>query len=324
MYEVAVDEKDIAPMDLFDYEIIDEAETGALKLSALPTKKVRIIQIKEEYCNSFQNPEHKDTNYEILYKGEKISDTLVIPYKVDGKYVNEGKEGEMYTIVEVQLFAFGVEDDTGMAGYSFPRVETVIYPNTVEVIYGKECWDEDRNQTQTLKTVILPNKVKIIGENAFNGCYKLNNMIVPDSVIEIGKGAFPNNWINNFMDNLPDGEIYIGKIFYGYKGEIPNGTSIQIKEGTVQIMDGALWGYDNLISITIPDSVTSIGGSAFSECTNLASITIPNSVTSMGAYVFSDWTPSQTINVPFKEGEKPDGWDEYWKSGCNATINYLK
>ena len=44
----------------------------------------------------------------------------------------------------------------------------------------------------------------------------------------------------------------------------------------------------------------------------------------MGEYVFDDWTPSQTINVPFKEGEKSDGWDEYWKSGCDATINYLK
>ena len=46
MYEVAVDEKDIAPMDLFDYEIVDEAETSALKLSSLPTKKNCMHMVK--------------------------------------------------------------------------------------------------------------------------------------------------------------------------------------------------------------------------------------------------------------------------------------
>ena len=112
MYEVAVDEKDIAPTDLFDYEIIDEAETGALKLSSLPTKKVRITKIKEEYCSNYNGLFEYDTNYEIIYEGTKISDTLVIPYKVDGKYVENGTEGEMYTITEVQLHAYGQVDAT--------------------------------------------------------------------------------------------------------------------------------------------------------------------------------------------------------------------
>ena len=257
MYEVAVDEKDIAPMDLFekdiapmdlfDYEITDEAETGALKLSSLPTKKVRITQIKEEYCNGFKygGHENKDTNYEIMYKDEKISDTLVIPYKVDGKYVTGGIEGEMYLITEVQLFSSG-QDGHGF-GYSFPRVETVIYPNTVEEIYGKTCGD--RYYNETLKTVILPNKLKIIGENAFSGCYKLNNMTVPDSVVEVGGSAIPDN----FIDNLPDGEIYIGKCLYEYKGEMPSGTKLEIKEGTTQIGYMAFGNCTNLVSIIIPD-----------------------------------------------------------------------
>ena len=259
IYEVAVDEEDIAPLDLFDYEIIDEAETSALKLSALPTKKVRIIQIKEEYCNSFkyESSEYEDTNYEIIYKGEKISDTLVIPYKVDGKYVNGGTEGEMYTISEVQLYAYGIAT-SNEDGYSFPRVETVIYPNTVEKIYGKySALLEGENDI--LRTVVLSNSLKTIGDNSFYNCTGLVNIEIPDSVTNIGGNAF---------------------------------------------------GYYN--------------GQHSNVSPKLKSITIPISVTNMGQEVFNGWKETQTINVPFKEGEEPDGWDEYWKGGCNATINYQK
>ena len=137
MYEVAVNEEDIAPMDLFDYEIIDEAKVGALELSELPTKKVRITQIKEKYCNSNYNLKEENTNYEIIYEGTKISDTLVIPYEVDGKYVPGGKEGEMYKITEAQLWAIGTPTSSSNY-YGFPKIETIIYPNTIEKIRWKK------------------------------------------------------------------------------------------------------------------------------------------------------------------------------------------
>ena len=246
IYEVAVSEDDIAPTDLFDYEIIDEAEVGTLTLSALPTKKARITGIKEEYCNSYQD-DVSNTNYEINYEGNIISDTLVIPYKVDGKYIEGGTEGEMYAITEVQLRAKGVEGSK--VGTSFPKIETVIYPNTVERIYGiHEEYAEDSNET--LKTVVLPSGLKTIGDYAFYSC-------------------------------------------------------------------------DGLTTITIPNSVTSIGDYAFFEC-NITSITISELITTVGSGAFSDWLPSQTINVPFKEGEKPEGWSEDWNYHCTATINYQK
>ena len=36
-----------------DYEIIDNAETGAAKLTELPTKTARIKRIKAQYCNCY-------------------------------------------------------------------------------------------------------------------------------------------------------------------------------------------------------------------------------------------------------------------------------
>ena len=252
IYSVAVDESDIAQTDLFDYEIIDEAEVGATMLGELPTKKVRITKIKEGYCNGYKSLAGvTNTNYEIVYEGTKISDTLVIPYKVDGKYVEGGTEGEMYTITEVQLHAQGAEQSNNRDdGSSFPRVETVIYPNTVEKISGKPT--DVNGDNKTLKTVVLPNKLKTIGEYAFSGCKGLSD-------------------------------------------------------------------------ITIPESVTSIERGVFSYCTGLIDIIIPISVTSMGSSVFYYWTSTQTINVPIKEGEIPEGWDEYWKGyGNQAKINYMQ
>ena len=196
MYEVAVDEDDIAPLDLFDYEIIDDAEVGALTLSTLPTKNVRITGIKEEYCNHYMESSNtvEDTNYEIIYEGTTISDTLVIPYEVDGKYVESGTEGEMYKITEVSLMAPGKMYYGRVEGYSIPKIETVIYPNTVEKVihvgWDESFLDYNASENETLKTVILPKNLKTIDSGAFLGCEILSNITIPDSVTSIGNNTF--------------------------------------------------------------------------------------------------------------------------------------
>ena len=231
MYEVPVNEEDIAPQDLFDYEIIDEAEVGTLTLSELPTKKARIIRIKEEYCNSKQN-DASNTNYEIIYEGNKFSDTLVIPYKVDGKYIEGGTEGEMYTITEVQLYAEGISE-TDYTGTSFPNIETVIYPNTVEKIYGIYIKNIFANKSnETLKTVVLSGGLKTIGDNAFCNCAELTSITIPNSVTSIGNNAFFDcislTTVNYMGTEEQWDEITIGSdntdltnatINYNYKGE---------------------------------------------------------------------------------------------------------
>ena len=45
----------------------------------------------------------------------------------------------------------------------------------------------------------------------------------------------------------------------------------------------------------------------------------------MGEVVFND-IPSITVHVPWKKGEKPEGWDDNWNKTYNGTItvNYAK
>ena len=112
-----------------------------------------------------------------------------------------------------------------------------------------------------LTSVTIPNSVTSIGINAFSGCSSLTSVTIPNSVTSIGFDAFEGTqWYNN----LPDGMIYVGKVAYEYKGVMPSGTQITIKDGIV-----------------------SIGSYAFSSCSGLTSIAIPNSVTSIGDYAFS-------------------------------------
>ena len=135
----------------------------------------------------------------------------------------------------------------------------------------------------SLTSITIPNNVTSIGEYAFYDCDALTSISIPNRVTSIGDVAFYGTpWLNN----QPDGCLYIGKCLYQYRGEMPENTHIDVKEGTTMICGAAFSDCSSLTSITIPNSVTSIGSWAFEDCSSLTSITIPNSVTFIGFYAF--------------------------------------
>ncbi len=159
---------------------------------------------------------------------------------------------------------------TGLAGITIPESVT----NIGESVF---------NGCSGLTSVTIPSRVTSIGKEAFYRCTNLVSIIIPESVTSIGDAAFHGTaWYNN----QPDGVIYIGKVLYEYKGAMPKGTSINIKEGTLRIAPWAFSHCRNLTSITIPESVTSIESCAFYDCSNLSRIDVPESVTSIGSSAF--------------------------------------
>ena len=130
-----------------------------------------------------------------------------------------------------------------------------------------------------LTSITIPASVTSIGYRAFEGCSGLTSVTVPDSVTFIGGVAFANT---PWYDSKSVGMVYIGKVAYKYKGEMPRGNSVVIKKGTVSISPFAFDGCSNLTSVTIGNSVTSIGHRAFEGCIGLTSVTIPSSVTKIG------------------------------------------
>ena len=86
-----------------------------------------------------------------------------------------------------------------------------------------------------LTSVTIPSSVTSIGDEAFWGCDGLSSIVFPENVTHIGSGAIPNSWYNN----QPNGYLYIGKLFYKYKGEMPANTEVEIEDGTTEIADRA-------------------------------------------------------------------------------------
>lgn len=172
--------------------------------------------------------------------------------------------------------------------------KTAWYNNQPEgLIYAGDVAYKYKGTMEEGTSLILKEGTKSITSMAFAGCTGLTSIEIPNSVEYVGAGAFSNTtWYNN----LPDELVYIGKTAYTYKGTIPDGTSLSIKEGTKYI--GSFSGQNGLVSIKIPNSVTIIESNAFSECTALSSVEIPNSITTIGDNAFYRCLGLTSINLP--------------------------
>ena len=146
-----------------------------------------------------------------------------------------------------------------------------------------------------LTGIIIPSSVTYIDYCAFLDCPNLKNIEILNSATSIGQDAFENTeWYNS----QPDGDVYIADSYYNYKGDMPENTSVIIKEGTKLISEDAFVGCAGLTSITMPGSLTSIGSEAFLNCTGLKSVTIPEGTTDIYYRAFGGCTNLESITLP--------------------------
>lgn len=229
-------------------------------------------------------------------------------------------------LTDVTIPATVTNDDitynvTSIGESAFEKCSTltsVVIPNSVLSI-GKRAFYFS-NACATLKSVTIGNSVTSIGEQAFYYCTGLTSIVFPNSITSIGSGAFsycynlssisiPNSITSIESDaftktawytNQPNGLIYINNILYKYKGAVPQGTTVVVREGTTSISGSAFYQCTSLTSIIIPETMTSIGKSAFYDCTALSSITFLASTISIGSSAFSGCTSLISVTLPTK------------------------
>ena len=137
--------------------------------------------------------------------------------------------------------------------------------------------------------VTIPNSVTNIGDGAFAEC-ELTHITLPNSVTSIGDGAFAGSHLAHLT--IPDSVTSIGANLFRRSGL----QSITIPHSVTWIGDGAFAECFGLTNITIPNSVTSIGDEAFDSC-RVVDMVIPESVTHLGNLAFFSGG-MRTVSIP--------------------------
>ena len=155
----------------------------------------------------------------------------------------------------------------------------------------------------SVKSVIIPDCVCDIGDNAFENCISLSLIAMPLTLKHVGRDAFFNteyynnvsNWTIRSIDNggsIPWEFLQASELETLYLGNVLisayiNGT-YTVKTGTSIIADNAFEGSSELRNVRLPATVAYVGHDAFKGCTSLSSITFTNEKTAIESGALSD------------------------------------
>lgn len=117
-----------------------------------------------------------------------------------------------------------------------------------------------------LKKLTVAEGVKSINRNGFQGCKKLAEIVLPDSIRDIGVNAFEGTAYYENGANWENDALYIGKHLIKVK-ETASGI-FRIKQGTISIADEAFTG-SKITGVYLPSGLKRIGADAFAGCKGL-------------------------------------------------------
>lgn len=238
------------------------------------------------------------------YKGT-IPENAKIILRADTKCVTAGCFASSENLSEVVL-PQGLLTIGEMAFAGCTNLRNVTIPDSVTSIEEAAFRD-----CEMMTEAVIPKSVNILDDEAFAECVNIEKVTVPDSVSTIGQNVFEGT---KWLDNQPDGMVYIGTIAYKYKGDMPLDTTFSLKSGTKIIAGCAFSDQQNLEGIVIPDTVKIIGESAFGYCGNLKSVSIGNGVTDIGSSAFDECISLENITIP----DSVTRISDYCFRGCTA------
>ncbi len=151
-----------------------------------------------------------------------------------------------------------------------------VYPECQEKEKCASEIDDSYKDCMELRTVVLPEGLEEIADDAFKGREDVLKVTVPSGVKRIGMDAF---------------------------SECIHLESVKISEGITEIDTGAFRGCRNLREISLPKGLKKIGNFVFCDCKNLQSVKLPDSVAEMGFGVFQRCEKLKQIFVPKEVSE---------------------
>lgn len=145
--------------------------------------------------------------------------------------------------------------------------------------------------------IIIENGITHIGNSAFAGMLKLENVSIPSTVKTIGKNAFSGSILLKSV-HLPASVETIGTGAFTTKGIVFKGVFVDKNNKSFTDVNGMLLdktketlylvpSAGSTVVLEIPDTVKTIVDKAAVNCVNLKEVVIPESVTVLGDEVFT-------------------------------------
>ena len=244
-------------------------------------------------CDNLQEVKFEDgmtriPNLILGFCGAKLN--IVIPDSVteigEAAFLNSGIVAVTIpdTVTEIEEDAFS--GCTGLTSIKLPKnlkilgdesfrdctgLTSVLIPKTVENthsyyggIYGpfRGC--------DNLQEVKFEDGMTRIPNLILGFCGAKLNIVIPDSVTEIGEAAFLNSGI----------------------------VAVTIPDAVTEIEEDAFRGCTGLTDIKLPDSVVNIGTKIFANCTSLTDVTLPNAWELIPASTFEGCTALEKLVLP--------------------------
>lgn len=216
------------------------------------------ISLPQYSIKSISNSTFTRTKFKNKWDNDTNSDVLYVGnYLIDAK---EKLDGE-YSISEGTV-------SIASAAFQLCNITNVIMPTSLRVI-GSAAFQ----QCYQLSEINIPEGVIDVQAQAFNECTNVNTINIADSVIHIGPNAFNNTGYYKNIDNWTDNVLYIGNWLIEANTSLSG--EYEIKSDTKTIADSAFYDCPNLTKLTIPNNVENIGASALQGCSGLTSISLP-------------------------------------------------
>jgi len=133
-----------------------------------------------------------------------------------------------------------------------------------------------------LTSITIPASVTNIGENAFEGCNRLNSVHITDL----------DAWCNILFANRASNPLTYAHRVYLNGEEI---TDLEIPESVSSVGNYAFTGCSNLASASIPNSVREVGGSAFYGCSGIKTLNIGSGMTKIESLAFAELSSLEDI-----------------------------
>ena len=230
-------------------------------------------------------------------------------------------------------FQYKIEDDNSCTITDYDGMASSLsIPSAINGHTVKQIDTGALSDNRIITSVTIPNGVTTIGFSAFNGCIKLEKIKFSSNLDTVCENAFNNTkWFNNQSNGL----VYVEKVAYKYKGDMPRNTKITVKSDTVSISESAFKDCANLTAILIPssvkhidkyafyncqgltklnfnDGIETIENDAFGSCEKLTSVNFSETLKSIGAFAFVECKKLSEITIP----QSVTSVGEYAFSGC--------